>query len=54
MPRFRHPPSIKDVKIRRDDTVNDGWHEGALYLKRTSGLDDIQTLIEDLARRKMS
>ncbi len=42
---------IKDVEIRRDDTIKDAWLEDNKALKTTYGLDDIRTYMEDLTAR---
>jgi hypothetical protein len=42
---------IKDVEIRRDDTIKDAWFEDSVALKTTYGLDDIREYIEGLTQR---
>ena len=39
---------IKDVEIRRDDTIKDAWFEDNVALKTTYGLDDIRAYMEKL------
>ena len=39
---------IKDVEIRRDDTIKDAWFEDSQALKTTFGLDDIREYLEEL------
>jgi len=39
---------IKDVEIRRDDTIKDAWLEDNVALKTTFGLDDIREYLADL------
>ena len=41
---------IKDVEIRRDDTIKDAWFEDNIALKTTYGLGDIRTYMEELTR----
>lgn len=37
---------IKDIEIRRDDTIKDAWLEDNKALKTTYGLSDIQEYLE--------
>jgi len=39
---------IKDIEIRRDDTIKDAWLEDSVALKTTFGLEDIQEYLENL------
>jgi hypothetical protein len=39
---------IKDIEIRRDDTIKDAWLEDNKELKTTYGLDEIREYIEQL------
>jgi len=39
---------IKDIEIRRDDTIKDAWLEDNEALKTTYGLGDIQEYLENL------
>ena len=39
---------IKDIEIRRDDTIKDAWLEDNVALKTTYGLEDIQEYLEAL------
>jgi len=39
---------IKDIEIRRDDTIKDAWLEDNKALKTTYGLEDIQEYLENL------
>ena len=39
---------IKDIEIRRDDTIKDAWLEDNEALKTTYGLDDILEYLEGL------
>lgn len=39
---------IKDIEIRRDDTIKDAWLEDNEALKTTYGLEDIQEYLENL------
>ncbi len=39
---------IKDVEIRRDDTIKDAWFEDSVALKTTFGLEDIREYLEQL------
>jgi hypothetical protein len=39
---------LKDVEIRRDDTIKDAWFEDSVSLKTTFGLDDIRVYLEEL------
>jgi len=39
---------IKDIEIRRDDTIKDAWLEDNEALKTTYGLADIQEYLENL------
>lgn len=39
---------LKDVEIRRDDTIKDAWFEDSVALKTTFGLDDIREYMEEL------
>jgi len=39
---------IKDIEIRRDDTIKDAWLEDNVALKTTFGLEDIQEYLENL------
>jgi len=40
---------IKDIEIRRDDTIKDAWLEDNVALKTTFGLEDIKEYLENLA-----
>jgi len=42
---------IKDVEIRRDDTIKDAWFEDSTVMKTTFGLDDIREYLEELTSR---
>lgn len=42
---------LKDVEIRRDDTIKDAWFEDSEVLKTTFGLDDIRQYMEELTAR---
>ena len=42
---------IKDIEIRRDDTIKDAWLEDNVALKTTFGLDDIREYLENLTSR---
>ncbi|MBU1049254.1 hypothetical protein KKG90_04435 [Candidatus Bipolaricaulota bacterium] len=42
---------IKDVEIRRDDTIKDAWFEDSTAMKTTFGLDDIRAYLEELTGR---
>jgi len=42
---------LKDIEIRRDDTIKDAWLEDNVALKTTYGLDDIRTYLEELTSR---
>jgi hypothetical protein len=39
---------IKDIEIRRDDTIKDAWFEDNEALKTTYGLEDIREYMEKL------
>ena len=39
---------IKDIEIRRDDTIKDAWLEDNEALKTTYGLEDIREYMENL------
>jgi len=39
---------IKDIEIRRDDTIKDAWFEDNEALKTTYGLEDIREYMEGL------
>ena len=39
---------IKDIEIRRDDTIKDAWLEDNEALKTTYGLEDIREYMEKL------
>jgi hypothetical protein len=39
---------VKDIEIRRDDTIKDAWLEDNVALKTTFGLKDIQDYLENL------
>ena len=39
---------IKDIEIRRDDTIKDAWLEDSVALKTTFGLEDIREYLENL------
>jgi hypothetical protein len=41
--------AIKDIEIRRDDTIKDAWLEDNVALKTTFGLEDIQEYLENLS-----
>jgi len=42
---------IKDIEIRRDDTIKDAWLEDNTALKTTFGLEDIQEYLENVTSR---
>lgn len=42
---------IKDIEIRRDDTILDAWLEDYKAMKTTYGLEEIQKYLEDLVGR---
>jgi len=42
---------LKDVEIRRDDTIKDAWFEDSTALKTTFGLDDIREYLEELTSK---
>jgi hypothetical protein len=42
---------IKDIEIRRDDTIKDAWLEDNVALKTTFGLEDIQEYLENVTNR---
>jgi hypothetical protein len=42
---------IKDIEIRRDDTIKDAWLEDNVALKTTYGLEDIREYLEELVGR---
>ncbi len=42
---------IKDIEIRRDDTIKDAWLEDNEALKTTYGLEDIREYLENLTGR---
>ncbi len=42
---------IKDVEIRRDDTIKDAWFEDSTALKTTYGLEDIREYLDELTSR---
>jgi len=42
---------IKDIEIRRDDTIKDAWLEDSVALKTTFGLKEIQEYLEGLSSR---
>jgi len=42
---------IRDIEIRRDDTIKDAWLEDNVALKTTFGLKDIQEYLEGLTGR---
>ena len=42
---------LKNVEIRRDDTIKDAWFEDSVALRTTFGLDDIRDYIEELTSR---
>ena len=39
---------LKNVEIRRDDTIKDAWFEDSEVMKTTFGLDDIREYLEQL------
>lgn len=39
---------IKDIEVRRDDTIKDAWLEDNEALKTTYGLEDIREYLETL------
>ena len=39
---------IKDIEIRRDDTIKDAWFEDNEALKTTYGLEDIREYMKNL------
>ena len=39
---------LKNVEIRRDDTIKDAWFEDSQVMKTTFGLDDIRVYLEEL------
>ncbi|MEW5826611.1 MAG: hypothetical protein AB1778_07245 [Candidatus Bipolaricaulota bacterium] len=41
---------IKDIEIRRDDTIDTAWLEDYEAMKTTYGLEDIQKYLEGLTR----
>lgn len=42
---------IKDVEIRRDDTIKDAWFEDSVALKTTYGLGEIREYLEGLTSK---
>lgn len=42
---------LKNVEIRRDDTIKDAWFEDSEVMKTTFGLDDIREYLEQLTER---
>jgi len=42
---------IKDIEIRRDDTILDAWLEDYKAMKTTYGLEEIQKYLEELVGR---
>ena len=42
---------IKDIEIRRDDTIKDAWLEDSEAMKTSFGLEDIQEYLENLTGR---
>jgi len=42
---------IKDIEIRRDDTIKDAWLEDNVALKTTFGLEDIREYLQGLTGR---
>lgn len=42
---------LKNVEIRRDDTIKDAWFEDSEVMKTTFGLDDIREYLEQLTTR---
>ena len=42
---------LKNVEIRRDDTIKDAWFEDSEVMKTTFGLDDIRAYIEELTSK---
>jgi len=42
---------LKDIEIRRDDTIKDAWLEDNVALKTTYGLDDIRTYLEEVTSK---
>ena len=42
---------IKDIEIRRDDTIKDAWLEDNVALKTTFGLEDIREYLEELTAK---
>ena len=43
---------IKDIEIRRDDTIESAWLEDYKAMKTTYGLEEIQRYLEDLVSKK--
>ncbi len=42
---------IRDIEIRRDDTIKDAWLEDNVALKTTFGLEDIKEYLSNLTGR---
>lgn len=42
---------LKNVEIRRDDTIKDAWFEDSEVMKTTFGLDDIRSYMEELTSK---
>jgi len=42
---------LKNVEIRRDDTIKDAWFEDSEVMKTTFGLNDIREYLEELTGR---
>ncbi|MFC2106104.1 hypothetical protein ACFLS0_05085 [Candidatus Bipolaricaulota bacterium] len=42
---------LKNVEIRRDDTIKDAWFEDSEVMKTTFGLDDIRAYMEELTSK---
>ncbi len=43
---------IKDIEIRRDDTIKDAWLEDNVALKTSYGLDEIRAYLEEITGKK--
>ncbi len=41
---------IKDIEIRRDDTIESAWLEDYKAMKTMYGLEEIQKYLEDLVK----
>lgn len=42
---------LKDVEIRRDDTIKDAWFEDSVAMKTTFGLADIEEYLQELTSK---